>query len=82
MDGNDQRNSRKERSSWSRHLVSSSQPAGQLPFTDSAGAAGDRKAEALRSAKEVPELHSSNVNGEPKWTRGRPGAHTAREWED
>lgn len=45
MDGNDLRNSRKERSLWSRHLVGSSQPAEPPPFTPTElGLAGDTKA--------------------------------------
>lgn len=45
MDGNDLRNSRKERSLWSRHLVGSSQPAELPPFAPTElGLAGDTKA--------------------------------------
>lgn len=63
MDGNDRRNSRKERSLWTRHLVSSLQPVGQPPFSPTVlELARDRKSEALRSKKEVLEPRSSHVN--------------------
>lgn len=62
MDGNDLRNSRKQRSLGTRHLVKSHCGPRQPPRTPAMlGLAGGRKAETVKSQQEMPEPQSSNV---------------------